>query len=76
MSTDTINHLTRKAAGKIEIINCNNMLGRCSGAQAVSARSDADLTEEKTGFPPLTLEVTTETVGLCRSVVFVAARRY
>lgn len=76
MSTDTVNHLTRKAAGKIKIINCNNMQGRCSAEQAVSASSDAPLTAEKTQFQPLTLEVKTEAVGLWGFAVFVVARSY
>lgn len=70
MSTDMVSHLTGKAAGKIKIINCNNMQGCCP----VSARPD-----QATGtleFQPLTLEVTTEAVGLWRVVVFVAARSY
>lgn len=76
MSTDTENHLTRKAAGNIKIINCNNMQGRCSVDQAVSASSDADQTAEKAELRPLTLEITTEAVGLWRFVVFVAAGSY
>lgn len=72
MSTDTVNHLTRKAAGKIKIINCSNMQGRCSAEQAVSASSDADLTAEKAEFRPLTFQA----VGLWRIVVFVATRSY
>lgn len=73
MSTDTQNHLTRKAAGKIKIINCSNMQGRCSGEQALSASTDADLTAEKTVFSSLTSEGTTQAVGSWR---FVAAKSY
>lgn len=70
MSTDMVSHSTRKAAGKIKIINCNNMQGCCP----VSARPHQ--AAGKLEFRPLTLEVTTEAVGLWRFVVFVAARTY
>lgn len=73
MSTDTVNHLTRKAAGKIRIIKCSNMQGRRSVGQrhactdssepTDSGGSNTDQTAEEMEFQPLTLEATTEAVG-------------
>lgn len=64
MSTDAIKHLTRKAAGKIKIMNCNNMQGRQSPGQCRdrTCMDSSDQTAGRMEFQPLTSKVTTEAV--------------
>lgn len=71
MSTETVNHLTRKAAGKMKIINCNNMqgrhsLGRCRDCTCTDSSARA---AEKMEFS--TVDISRWILGCC---VFFTAR--
>lgn len=68
MSTETVNHLTRKAAGKMKIINCNNVQGRHSLGRDCTCTDSSDQAAEEMEFSTVDSRCI---LGCC---VFFAAR--